>query len=387
MRKYLLFFVLIGYQAIAQIEFVPGFYIDNNGVRTNCLIRDEGWRNNPTSFQYKQSPDQQSTTATIERVSKFGVDQGDLYERFTVKIDQSSKNINALSKEKQPEFKEMTVFLKYVTEADISLLSYEAGDHVRFFVYNKNSAPEQLIFKDYLLDPSTIAQNNYFRQQLYTSLKSARLTQKDFEHLQYKQQDLVRVFEKYYADNGSAHTVTKETSKTAIHLAVTGGVNFSGVRLVNDAQNVDISTGMHASPGFGFEVESILPYNHGKWAIFANPNYHYLKYEETSVNPFIVDYKAVNIPIGVRHYMFLKNPSRLFLTGGYALGFSFSSALQYRGFKFDVSKGGNLFFGAGYNYGKYAIEVRYNTMQSMIVYSFWDAGYGAVQLVASYKLF
>lgn len=52
----LLFFCFIKISS-AQIAYEPGYFIDNQGEKTTCLIRDRGWKNNPSSITYRLSGD------------------------------------------------------------------------------------------------------------------------------------------------------------------------------------------------------------------------------------------------------------------------------------------------------------------------------------------
>ncbi|AWI26045.1 outer membrane beta-barrel protein [Flavobacterium pallidum] len=386
MKKYLL--LLICFPAIAQIEFVPGYFIDNNNKTTTCLVRDEGWKDNPVTFQYKMSAASEAKIGHISEVSAFGVDDGTQFRRFKVDVDQSSNEINALSASKQPEFSEQTLFLKYLVEGDISLLSYDQGNQRRYFIYKKETdTVEQLICKNYLVDATTIAENNYFRQQLFNALKSEQLTQKDFQNLEYRQSSLIPIFEKYYAGSGQTFTSKeKQISKGSLHFSVSGGINFSGVSF--ESPTVDANTGVHATPGIGVELESVLPFNHNKWSLFVNPNFHRFEYDGSVSNVKLeVDYKAVNIPLGFRHYMFLQKQSRLFIDGGYNIGVTLSSTLKYGGTEFKLEKGSNMFLGFGYNYKKYSIKSRYNFVQGLISSHTWSIGYGSIQLMLSYQIF
>ncbi|MBI9054042.1 MAG: hypothetical protein JEY96_09520 [Bacteroidales bacterium] len=38
---------------IGQIEFEQGYFIENDGIQTECLIKNMAWASNPKAFSYK----------------------------------------------------------------------------------------------------------------------------------------------------------------------------------------------------------------------------------------------------------------------------------------------------------------------------------------------
>ena len=45
-----LFYLTFSY---SQITFEKGYFISNDGIKTECFIKNLDWRNNPTEFEYK----------------------------------------------------------------------------------------------------------------------------------------------------------------------------------------------------------------------------------------------------------------------------------------------------------------------------------------------
>ncbi|KAF2341285.1 hypothetical protein [Flavobacterium tistrianum] len=87
----------------AQISFEKGCFISNNGIRTECFIRNLDWKNNPTDFKYKsQISDNDYKTETIANVQEFGIDNTVTFKRAKVKMDRSSDNLDKLSETGQP---------------------------------------------------------------------------------------------------------------------------------------------------------------------------------------------------------------------------------------------------------------------------------------------
>ena len=49
-----LIFLLIAKCSFGQIRYENGYYIDNNNRRTECLIKNVDWGNNPKGFIFKK---------------------------------------------------------------------------------------------------------------------------------------------------------------------------------------------------------------------------------------------------------------------------------------------------------------------------------------------
>ncbi len=102
----------------------------------------------------------------------------------------------------------------------------------------------------------------------------------------------------------------------------------------------------------------------------------------------------VCFPIGIRHYFFLKNNSKLFVNAAYVFDFNFKSTLEL--YKLDsyynslvVSSLNNMAFGVGYKFkDKYRVETRYETSRTIIgSYIHWTSSYSTFSVLLGYSLF
>src|SRR5690606_726233 len=145
----LVILAMLSIHAYGQIKFEEGYFIDNQGNRIDCLIKNTDWKNNTLSFEYKASENASVQQADIEDVQEFGVLEYMRYKRFTVEIDRSSKNVNALSTKKQPEFNTETLFLRQLIQGNANLYVYEDGNLKRYFFSVNDASVNQLIYKTY----------------------------------------------------------------------------------------------------------------------------------------------------------------------------------------------------------------------------------------------
>jgi len=398
MKKILLLLILLtSGLSFSQINYEAGYFIHNSGIRTACLIRNIAWKNNPREFEYKINETSETKTGTISSISEFSVGNSYKFKRFKVNIDQSMSTMNGLDKNKEPKWEEQTVFLKILVEGDLILFQFEDNNVLRFFF---SSAPyitaDQLVFKEFLTDNGDVAKNNQFRQQLYRVMKSPNLKDSNFEKLRYDKKELVKLFLLYNgSDQKTVIDFEAKQNKSSFHLKATAGINMGIISFHTPSTTVAPRDSKTQKSSFrvGLEAEMVLPFNQNKWSFFIAPNYMESNSDDKvsywSVN---VNLKTIEVPLGVRHYMFLNNKSRLFIDLGYALGFSMNSTATYKTTYnnhpsvFDIGSAGNLFTGLGFSYGRYSIEARYNSKRELLPqYEQWSSKYSGVSFTAGYS--
>ena len=69
---------------------------------------------------------------------------------------------------------------------------------------------------------------------------------------------------------------------------------------------------------FGVETEFILAFNKNKWGVTIEPTYQYYKSEKKPSDVEAkLNYTSVEIPIGIRHYFYLSEKSKIFINASY----------------------------------------------------------------------
>ena len=104
--------LLYSLTTLAQIKFEKGYFISNDGTKTECLIKNIDWENNPSRITFKLNENSIPKEITINEIEEFGIDDISKYERHTVSIDVSSQNLISLEKKVSPTFEEMQLLLK-----------------------------------------------------------------------------------------------------------------------------------------------------------------------------------------------------------------------------------------------------------------------------------
>ena len=146
-----------------------------------------------------------------------------------------------------------------------------------------------------------------------------------------------------------------------------------------------------------------MPFNNNKWGILIEPTYQHYKLEHSKETSSIsegllvskVDYKSIELPIGVRHYFYFNEKSKLFTNISYVLDFPFNSSIKFSynddsmRSELDIKSGSNVAIGVGYKYGdRYSLEIRYNAKREILSdYASWISNYNGVNIIFGLSLF
>ena len=390
----ILFFCFTGY---SQTKFEPGYFINNNGKKTNCLIKNIGWRSSPTQFEYKLSENDTPKFATIKTIKEFSVGEIYKFERYTVQMDLffEPSNKKELDKNPKPEYVEKTLFLRTIVEGKASLYLYDKNNFYKFFYTLENEVPKQLFYKKYLVDYRTTNENNQYKQQLFNNLKCKTISSEDALNTDYFKNDLINFFEKYNNCTNTSFKVYKEKpTKTKFNLTLRPGLSFNSLLVdsrVNDQRDVDF--GNQTNYRFGLEAELVLAFNNNKWSLLFEPTYQYYKAEkQLNVQYVKLDYSYIEFPVGLRHYFYLGKKSKIFVNALYLIKTeNFDSKIDYEilpSFDTEVNTNKYFTFGVGYKYGKrLSIEFRFYNKKPIFLDSIFDSTYKNFSIVAGFTLF
>ena len=383
---------IISFGTYAQISFEKGYFIDIQTQKINCYIKNIDWKNNPTEFQYKLTLDDEVKIAKVTNIQEFVIEGVAKYISKNVDIDRSSEYTKRLSNIRAPEFKKEHLFLKVLVEGTASLYMYEDGMLKRYFYSTSMDNVKQLVFKSYLKSGNKIGVNNQFRQQLWTELKCDKISIEEVNDLTYTKSDLI-VFFKHYNSCKSQHYVNyqKVKKRDFFQLSIRPGLNSSKLSAKNDViKSRDVVFDKEVGFRLGVEAEMVLPFNKNKWSVFIEPTYQYFKSEKKIPSHTVTaNYKSIEVPFGVRYYMYLNNDSRLFINGVFVYDFSINSKIKSsNGIDLNISKSANSAFGVGYKHKNYSLELRYQNKRGLLnKYISWSSNFNVISFILGYSLF
>lgn len=416
MKNNILLFLLCSFSlftAHSQIKYEAGYIIDNTGNRIDVLILNKDWRDNPSEINYKIGESGEVQTAGVEEVKEFGIGNSSRYNSFLVSIDQSKDQTNALSTSAEPDFLKKRVFLKQLLSGKAALYSYREGVLTRFFYATDEQTPEALIFKRFKKD-NRIAENNSFRQQLYTNLNCRSLSADAFRKIEYSEDDLVEFFADYNScENSDFNILEDETPGGNFNFYLKGGMLFSSIAVERglEAKEADFSF----DPGFvlGVEAEYVMPFNRNKWSLLLEPTYQSHVKEGQLVNNtnfefndayLTLDMTFISVAGGVRHYLFLNESSKFFINAGVAFDVPINTEVVIdRGEKYqmkaeldELTTQAYFLGGVGFNYAnRFSAEVRYysskkTTGERTVADNYmlqWDADISSLAVILAYRFF
>lgn len=380
-----LLFQLFAFTLFSQISFEKGYFVANDGTKTECYIKNLDWKNNPNSITYRINENDSNKNVSIGEIEEFGIDNISKYIRSTVQVDESSSNLDKLSYVKEPEMIEKTVFLNVLVEGEATLYSYTKKNLVRYFYSHQGGQMEPLIYKKYVLNSGKVRINNSFKQQLWSNLECDKMVSTALDKLEYTQSDLVDYIVNYNDCVGSDQVTYGDGNKIVVNISIRPGLNFASLEL-SDGFNFGTNPGWR----IGAEVEFVLPFQKNKWAIVIDPTIQ--KYNTTSSlsgEQRSISYNSLEVPLGVRHYFFMKEQGKLYLNLLGVFDFPFTeNTVNIFSTDLTLSGSANLAFGFGYDTGKKLnLELRYQTARDLLtaapsVY----ANFRQISLIAGYTL-
>lgn len=387
----LLFTLIITVSASAQITFEPGYFIDNDNKKVECLIKNIDWRSNPTQFEYQLNENSEKKKATIKTVKEFGINNVSKYVRFIVDIDRSSMVVDNLSDNPKPIFNKEELFLLVLIEGKSNLYEYTDFNLKRYFYNYENSTVEQLVYKLYLTSSHSMRKNNHYKQQLLNNLTCSTITSKKIKKLKYSRKYLVRFFVEYNkcTQEDFINFIVKQ-KKSRFNLNIRPRFYHSSLSIKkNGYPSRDTDFGSRLGVRLGIESEWFLPYYKNKLAIIIEPTYQQFEGEEEIPRGNVkVDYKSLELPVGIRHYFFLNENSKLFVNLSVVFDFSNQSIIEQFGAKMELRTRNNFAFGLGYNYKRFSVELRHQTRRELLNnYTPWETDYITSSAIVGFRLF
>ncbi|PHI18079.1 hypothetical protein CEQ90_19755 [Lewinellaceae bacterium SD302] len=401
--KYVLFLFLgliLNFEISAQYVYENGYFILNDNTRVESLINNKDWNSNPTEFEYKVNDLTEPVLISIENVKEFGVYSSTKYIRDTIEVDISSTNIRTLSKNRNPILREKIVFLNVLIDGPASLYEYRNSGIVQYYFKTDQNQVEHLVFKNYELINDRgrqIKENNRYKQQLSVGLQDGCIQAKSFGRLKYSKSSLSKLITEYNSCNNSskdAFVIMKDDQNDKFfNLSIRPRINFSTYSLESETNNFS-KTEFENDINFsvGFETEFLLPFNNGHWSVLLEPTYQSFQSETEGNNNFTgeVDYKSVEIPIGLRYYLLPDiTDSRAFLNLLYVLDIPFNSTLNTNAnIGFELGFSSNFAVGAGYQINKrMVVETRYNINRNTLNSTgFWNGSYNKLSIIFGYTI-
>jgi hypothetical protein len=224
-------------------------------------------------------------------------------------------------------------------------------------------------------------------------LKCSSFSDEKAIRLKYEKKDLTRFFVAYNECQKESFTNFETKQKRDLfNLNLRPGWNRSTLSVENSlssSRNVDF--GDQLTFRFGIEAELIIPFNKNKWSVIIEPTYQYFNAtQEVDTRTINTAYQSVELPIGIRHYFFLGENSKIFVNASYVFDISRNSSIDLDfGTSLEIASLNNLALGLGYKQNdRFSLEFRYLTPRDVLGrYVSWTSDYTTLSVVLGYTLF
>lgn len=313
--------LLINIVTYSQIKYEKGYFISNDGTKTECLIKKHKKDNFPSILSYKFKKYEDPILLSIEFVKEFKIYGDGKYESHQVKIDVSSQNLQTLSKQRNPEWETKTLFLKVLINDKTSLFKFENKQiREKYFFKNDSSNLEQLIYKTYYTKKRNKGVNLTYLYQLDKYFNCNDKTIDESSKIKYNENDLTNYFNNYNQckqnlnlKNVEYSSNKKNENKFKLNLKVLSGLNFNSLEFKPDINNEFPEYSLEVVPKIGLEAEIFLPVSHEKWSFFLESAYQNYK-DKTSFESAteVVNITYIQTSLGFRYYFYLNDKSALF---------------------------------------------------------------------------
>ena len=363
-QKITVLILLIGLSTIAQTKFEKGYILKKDNKKINCLIKNEDLLSTPLSFKYKLSENNKVITILENEIKKLEIYNKVAFERQLVDID---RDINYSDKHRRPKYKKESILLEILVDGKARLFQYNNNSINHFYFMIDSSIIMPLEYKVFKMK-KYLGRNLNYQKTLKEKLscKKGELN----SNIRYKKSDLTKYFTKYNICTGSFNkTYGKETKKGKLNIYIKSGLAY--VKIRNSFQNKLFKPASDSDSQIiykiGMEFEYILPFNNSKWSVFIEPTFSsnisykkdvFIKYIKINSNPALVpkydtvsvNYNSIDFPIGLRHYIFFNDNSKVFLNAGYNFNIPLTNKITYENILIKTEKRNNYFLFIPYLY-------------------------------------
>jgi hypothetical protein len=399
MRKNIALFSFLFYACFlgAQISFDPGYFIDNQRKRQECLIENKDWKNNPVSFSYKINEGGDVQQVHIRDLQEFGINGASKYIIYRGEVNWSSENPSTLSSSNKFNLEQDTVALKVILEGKATLYFLEKRTMKSFFFRLDNGDIEQLLYKKYDVGDHLLRTNNQYKVQLNTALSGGNIGIDRIDKLTYEQKSLVRLFTDYNKFNGGTSKLyTPKKEDKNFHLSIRPGLQHSSISITNtfiSSTFFDLYWEEQTNLSLGLEAEYVMPFYRNKISFLLEPTYQ--SYQSSTRDLFqtesSIDYHTIELGAGLRYYSFLGKRSKLFLNFITIFDFPIESKSEVKTpnlGRLPLASSTTLAFGGGYCFAnKVSIEIRQRLNKNVFqLVGKSESDYTALSLIFGYTI-
>ncbi|KPM32598.1 Hypothetical protein I595_1019 [Croceitalea dokdonensis DOKDO 023] len=378
----------------AQLQFKKGYFVDNTGQRTDCMVK--GFRSDHMAdiIVYKKDEDSDVTEKILKSsIKELAIHDGPKYIRETVELALNSESTT----DGIPKYKAVNLVLRVLLESDEgNLFSYKpkGAKEIYFFKSKLSDGIKQLVYFEYSANQRSVQKNNEYKNQLIQLVYCEAISLKEYEQVAYDQKELLLFFEKYNECQGKPSKIysSKDVGR-GFNLKLLLGTSFANFKADQpDSDRADVSYVLKPNVSLGIEGEYFFSGLKNKWSFISTLNYE----EFTSLTentPKDDDVATLdlgsNISAGLagRHYFYFNKKNTLFFELGLRLNNFNNAFLTFeKRLGSPVQNHIGIHFGTGVEMNRVGLRAHFFTAQSSLPVGLWDTSYTGINLSLSYRL-
>ncbi|MDC7997111.1 hypothetical protein [Gilvibacter sediminis] len=353
----------------AQVRFMPGYYIDNDGKRYETQIEKKEWRSWSNEVLMVKNGEEVSEIP-INEIQEFGADGSLRFVRRNVTFDKSSERLEDLTADSNFNFTTQTVLLRELLTGPYTLYEYFDDVYKAFFYSDDNGQTiNSLNFKAALKpgSESVIVGNNAYRRQLQ-ALNTCQANLKVPEN--YERTQLISFFRKLNRClDKSGSEQSGRVLSNRFGFDVFGGANFNSVNITRS--NAEAKQ-FGVTPTLGVNVKYIIPAISNEIIINTSLRYHSLNYDfeetfgfldESLARRVTLEEQTILAGLELQYGFFTGQDEQLRFGAGYYFGLNLSKPLY-------TETGSNIEFEGKTSTGTVGISATYQ-IDRLFASLFW----------------
>lgn len=386
----------------AQFEFEPGYFIDNDGVKTECLVKNMAWKITPNEIEYKLDPSSEIKNTNLNNIKEFGIDGQVKFERHKILIDKYNDKLGEARDEALFDYHEDNLFLQIIEEGDAILYKYNSFAFTRFFFKQGQLPVTQLVYKSHIrteeLNNTKLEYARKFRVQLYQALNCPDISINETANVRFSENALIKIIRKYnICKSGLSTNYYNSKQKNLINLRARGAIGMANISGKYTDDRIIEAFKNQISFRLSLEIEFVATYLDGRFSFTVEPGFfHFSKRSESLLNRGAgqLNLNILQLPLGVKFNQKLSSKSKLYFTLLNDMQFPIFSSINYDDnpipTKIKTNLGASILtgyaIGVGFNYNNFNIELRHHLNRTTPTStSTYDLRYNVTDLILGYQ--
>ena len=365
--------------AHSQKEFKKGYIITPDFKRIDGIIANYGREHSSNKYVFTKSSKDSIFYLSPDSIREFGIDGGPRFIMADILIEVSDNKVENINDSTEFTLKwiKRKAFIQELFAGSLANLYYYNYNNIdKYYLQIKQGKLIPLIYKSYIYSSNNnsidhrLIENNAYKQTLFNLLK-CKNGSKPKKNVDYTRKSLIDFLQKYHECNDANYTNKSETrSSTRFNFKASYFASFMNYG-INDGATGYYDFPNQVSNTGGIEVEYLLPFNRYVLSLFVESSYQY--YSGTFYFPYnpkeiTVDYKVIELPIGINYYFHLNKNNHIYARAAAVVNFVLKDSylsLYEDNNRFELNSPVNIYVGIGYNFKRFGIEYRYYTTQNI----------------------